>query len=325
MLVTCPKCGFSQPQDRYCANCGVDMEQFKPRPPPLYKRIVFNPVLHVVLVFILIFLVILFLRKHKQEEFAHRLEFLKGGPTIVSRTPPRPANAGPNLPLPPAPAAATPVIAAPKPVEAARVDEKTTADAPDSFKVHVYYAEVDHMTMEMLRQESQATGQYTEFGDFKAGALPATRKPTRERGVRVLDRVEKKFDPRHLSAQWLNGQRNADAELGLTTLLSLDPPDNSTLRGEVEVLRSFRESLDPADGPVRRSYPSTSFELSPGMDWMITINLPNLPQDDSDRPSGDGIMRIFQSPQYKSRQTEFTLFFEFDTPSVTNNGGKNSQ
>lgn len=31
MLVTCPKCGFQQPQDQYCANCGVDMVRFRPK------------------------------------------------------------------------------------------------------------------------------------------------------------------------------------------------------------------------------------------------------------------------------------------------------
>ena len=35
----CPKCGFSQPEDRYCANCGVDMAAYRPPLPPLSRRI----------------------------------------------------------------------------------------------------------------------------------------------------------------------------------------------------------------------------------------------------------------------------------------------
>lgn len=31
MMVNCPKCGFSQPQDQYCASCGVDMNVFRAR------------------------------------------------------------------------------------------------------------------------------------------------------------------------------------------------------------------------------------------------------------------------------------------------------
>ncbi|MFK8138887.1 MAG: hypothetical protein AB8E15_11040 [Bdellovibrionales bacterium] len=30
MIINCPKCGFEQPQDEYCANCGVHIPSFKP-------------------------------------------------------------------------------------------------------------------------------------------------------------------------------------------------------------------------------------------------------------------------------------------------------
>ncbi len=42
MLVNCPKCGFSQPKDKYCAACGIDMESFKPKQDPFLKRFLDN-------------------------------------------------------------------------------------------------------------------------------------------------------------------------------------------------------------------------------------------------------------------------------------------
>ena len=42
MMVECPKCGFVQPKDRYCANCGVDIEHFTPKSPPLFSRLIKN-------------------------------------------------------------------------------------------------------------------------------------------------------------------------------------------------------------------------------------------------------------------------------------------
>lgn len=39
MLVNCPRCGFSQPNDQYCAQCGVDMQSFKPKEQSVVKRI----------------------------------------------------------------------------------------------------------------------------------------------------------------------------------------------------------------------------------------------------------------------------------------------
>lgn len=39
MLVRCPKCNFSQPQDQYCAQCGIDMLSFKPIDLPFHKKL----------------------------------------------------------------------------------------------------------------------------------------------------------------------------------------------------------------------------------------------------------------------------------------------
>lgn len=43
MLVKCPKCGFDQPDDTYCAKCGIEMGSYKPAKAPLWKTIVKSP------------------------------------------------------------------------------------------------------------------------------------------------------------------------------------------------------------------------------------------------------------------------------------------
>jgi hypothetical protein len=42
MMQDCPKCGFTQPKDRYCANCGLDIEAFKPKSSPILVRLFKN-------------------------------------------------------------------------------------------------------------------------------------------------------------------------------------------------------------------------------------------------------------------------------------------
>jgi hypothetical protein len=42
----CPKCGFTQPNDRYCAKCGVDVEAYHKKPAGLITRLANNPNLH---------------------------------------------------------------------------------------------------------------------------------------------------------------------------------------------------------------------------------------------------------------------------------------
>lgn len=43
MLIKCPKCGFDQPKDTYCANCGIEIDSFKPIIEPLWIRAFRSP------------------------------------------------------------------------------------------------------------------------------------------------------------------------------------------------------------------------------------------------------------------------------------------
>lgn len=45
MLINCPRCGFSQPQDEYCANCGINMEKYIPERQNLAKSLISNTLL----------------------------------------------------------------------------------------------------------------------------------------------------------------------------------------------------------------------------------------------------------------------------------------
>lgn len=313
MMLNCPRCGFSQPNDRYCAKCGVDMETFIPKKEPSWKESVQSPVVFAIIGAVLVMTLIFFARKHHNEEIAARVQFLKGGPVITERKTPL------LNPPPPSPrgkasvsnqertnetiddlGVAPPAKAAPGPVG-------------ESVHVKVLYAEVDHDTMEILQAESLATQQHTDFGDFRAGALPAKIHPSRERGVRVLQKVDRVFDSRTLSQRWFVGRKTPEGEdgLGITNLLTFESFTNSIFKGEIELQRFFVDDTQGEEAPTRKNYPSTSFELTPGMSWMVSMKLPTVPQEDASVPA-EGIMNIFQSAQYKSKQTEFTVFFEFD-------------
>lgn len=47
-MMDCPRCGFSQPKDRYCANCGLDNETYEARPTPPLKKLSRSPYLYIV-------------------------------------------------------------------------------------------------------------------------------------------------------------------------------------------------------------------------------------------------------------------------------------
>jgi len=316
------------------------MEAFQPLKPPLLKRILGSAFFQISFIFVIVFITIFYIRQKQKEELASRVEFLKGGPTIVEKA------FLPNSPqgqtqfssensaqhadtqLPPAPppppssgASQSPQGAVPSATATAAITVATTKafesnqERSSHTKMRLLYAEVDHTTMELLRQEAQASGQYTDFGDFKAGALPATRKITRERGVRILHREEKEFTQSGQSQNWFTGTtpQGGEHQLGFNGIAAIETNSKGVIKGEIEIHSNFRETQDPNDPPISRPYPSTSFELNPGMSWMMSIPLPLISQEGPGRTESDGIFRIFQSPQFKSRQTEFTLFIEFDT------------
>lgn len=46
----CPRCGFSQPKDRYCANCGIDVDAYHQRPASFFARILNSSNLHLAVI-----------------------------------------------------------------------------------------------------------------------------------------------------------------------------------------------------------------------------------------------------------------------------------
>lgn len=53
MILNCPRCGFSQPEDQYCAQCGVNMQSFRPAQKTLSKKISENIALQVFILIVI--------------------------------------------------------------------------------------------------------------------------------------------------------------------------------------------------------------------------------------------------------------------------------
>lgn len=49
-MMDCPRCGFSQPKDRYCANCGIDVDAYHQRPGNIFARLLNNSTLHLAVI-----------------------------------------------------------------------------------------------------------------------------------------------------------------------------------------------------------------------------------------------------------------------------------
>ncbi len=70
-MQTCPRCGFVQPEDKYCANCGLDIESYKPAPTPFFQKVVKNTAVQigvVVLIVIAVTIAILLAQNDRVEK-----------------------------------------------------------------------------------------------------------------------------------------------------------------------------------------------------------------------------------------------------------------
>lgn len=73
MMVNCPKCGFSQPEDQYCAQCGVDMLAFRPTQKPLLSRFFGQTSVQILLLVMVTISVFWVARQQRHRELAERI------------------------------------------------------------------------------------------------------------------------------------------------------------------------------------------------------------------------------------------------------------
>jgi hypothetical protein len=67
----CPRCGFEQPEDRYCASCGADVQKLNAKPKPIWIRLLQNPNFHLTMIGILMAIVVLYIL-YTQSELVSR-------------------------------------------------------------------------------------------------------------------------------------------------------------------------------------------------------------------------------------------------------------
>ena len=82
-MIDCPRCGFSQPKDRYCANCGLDIDSFQPIPKPITERVWKDSRLQVFLFFVLLISTISIL-------YVKNKELIQSQILGISEAPPKP-------------------------------------------------------------------------------------------------------------------------------------------------------------------------------------------------------------------------------------------
>lgn len=348
MLINCPKCGFSQPKDRYCAKCGIDMDVFQPPSPSALKTLLGNPALQIAFLAAIVAASYGYIKQKEAREIEKRIEFLAGGP----ETPAQPATeattldaAGTTSPPPTevanantaelsadtiapegqATASPSDLEGAPETAAAAFAARSAPSENPGTLTksaevpppVSVMYAEVSAALIQKLEEEASARGQIESFGEVNYGLIPdikaRLRTPEANSNIKVIQSVRKVFTGLKSPLQWFLGSEENGQRIGFTTSISMTEMSETDLRGEVEIQRSMKEGPDLQAPPVRRSFPA-NLEIPKGAGVFMTGLLPskdNLTVLEIDMYS-KSILRIMTSEPFKKHETEFVIFFEFD-------------
>ncbi len=330
MLVKCPRCGFSQPQDKYCAQCGIDTETFKPPRKSAFIRYATDPLLYLAIALIAIGISIGTLYKQDKYNLARRVKLFKGTLQIAStdgqESKKSPEETSTQLPdssrniASPAPIAAAAAI---PPTAAVTTRALATTSVPTAY---IYYAEVPRRSLEKLYEESQATGQFNSFGDYTAGILPDMRKRITAPGLKIHI-LAKNAKAIAKNQQWFVGTHDpeSDEDLGLSTFIELTDSENNTFRGNLEIVRNLREldmdktrglaAIDPTKtggSPHKSSYPAI-FELGPGYGFFVSGILPRKTHLIHEQELiSKAPFEILKSQRFQNKETEFVIFIEFE-------------
>ncbi|MBX3039168.1 MAG: hypothetical protein KF789_00500 [Bdellovibrionaceae bacterium] len=340
MLVNCPRCGFTQPKDQYCAQCGVDMLAFRPPALPVWKKISGNPVIQLGLVLLIAAGGGYSIYRQRQSDLHERVRYLQGGAQIArsatsadsavdfaERTE-ESASSGNEVALASADSAdgvtkqlelkAADTISAPA-ASLQAAAQKAAQTAPENTaafnKVRFTFAELNSRGMEQLFEESRGTGQFNQIGDHYAGLVGnlARKLVSTNTDLKILHQIERPIAPS--PAQLFVGVHPGDPEneLGFSIYIEKQDAEGGMMRGNLEIIRTWRERFSPAEPfvPQRKNYPAL-FELSNGSGFFMSGLLPT----DGLRREDQGIVnvppfQIFRSEAFRSGASEMVLFVEF--------------
>lgn len=254
MLVNCPKCGFSQPKDQYCAQCGIDMILFRPKQDAVFFRYLRHPATSVSLLIFAVCGAFLYVRSAQQNHLQQRVEFLRGGPfalmnadSDVTRsdeevelgdTTSLASNANSvggdsSLPSPEDPASTQTLTSLEtNELEAipsgARSNPSGNPNAASRearvyrLELQAHYLEVSLQVAEAWKAEAVSQGQFVDYGSYRAGLLPNAKDKLKNPGSKPLQLVSKEFHSGAMTQQWYVGRRTPQGDLGLTTLVALE-------------------------------------------------------------------------------------------------------
>ncbi len=332
MMINCPRCQFSQPNDKYCAQCGLDIENYRPPAVPLFKKLFNDPFFQLSVVLLISLGSGFYVYKNNSQEIQERVSFFRQGIQYNRNMNSSPAPSsdssitegqsaesamdlpgellngdegssatGASAPIPSLPATA-PTAPGLKTTEGSRL------------KVRIQYVEVTEGVLAQIYSDSRTSGQFNSLGDHVAGVWPQGKKKISGlQGWQSLSKEEKSFEENQ-TLQFFAGLRGNDPEndIGLTTYVDVTGIDAQRIHGNLEVVRAWREPNAGGElaSTIQRKFYPASVDLTADSYFFIAGAMPRGTGMDADPYLTN--MEPFKLLKIKNRSTEFLIVLDFD-------------
>lgn len=329
MLINCPRCGFSQPKDQYCAQCGVDMQSFKPKSVPVTKKIFQSTATHVILLLVgAVFVGQYVIRSEEPQRWVQKitrsqgvtktkakfddssetsgvaesaseaernedqLGSLRNKELAVNANVEQPIQVGANA------SGAFEGTATASAGSAATGTRDANATEP-TFRI--LYAEVATATVNRWISDSSNAGLYQNLQEYSAGILPDFRRRM-DTTVRVLKSAEKKLSPGQGDTNFSGTLGDESGQIiGIASNIEFRSQENGSVHGTIVVNRTQRQG--------RENFPA-EFDLPKGSAFFMlgAIRTSSFPveREQLNMPP----FQIFKSPDFAARKTEFVIILE---------------
>jgi hypothetical protein len=332
MLINCPRCGLSQPKDQYCAQCGIDMQSFKPKEVPFFKKLVSSTGLQLgVLILITLIAAQFILNRYSPQKFSQKNSPSQG--TFKSEENPNSNNSETDEYSEDTNQDSRPLASVGSDsAEGASISDRaqqlnrtgsgvnegsgntTSTNGSASIageqeaqfygKLRVIYAEVPIDMINKWITDSSNLALYQSLSEYSVGILPEFKK--RNEVFQVLKTYEVEFKPQVSSNTNISGIMSDETNqlIGFSTLLERTGRLNDgTLVGQISVNKRGRVESE--------SYPS-EFELPKGSAFFLigALKVENFQIDRAKLQMPP--FQIFKSNDFMTRKTEFVIIVEPD-------------
>jgi hypothetical protein len=328
MLISCPKCGFNQPKDQFCAKCGVNIAAYSPKKKSLVQVLLFSPAFHIIIVTLLSISAIFYIRQSRLGDLKQQIDDLdqQSSPLIIEKKSASPSEVtgetfDPEVALQQRLSETLEGTSADQgeALESSLSDEKSSSGGQEAKNLNAtgdriekalmtqfVFAEVDKEELKKwIETNSGSASKYDESTQW--GVVPnASLKQLKS--LNKLSEDEKPFSSSETQFQLEKIQSPSEEDSGdLGLILASQASDftDQSLRLELEVMKNLKE----ANTINRRSY-SSAFNLLEGQVFYMAGILSKSTESntqESERRS-DPLFRILESKTFDAGQTDLVLF-----------------